>query len=257
MYFSQFPITLYLNEKYDLTVLTDLTKTFNVTGSLSSNELITYSIKDGDTPESLSYKISNTTSNSWIILLINRIQDTAFDWPMDTGTFDHYIQKKYGNKICLFLETLNVYGTFKHGDNIEIIDENGNYQDSATVDEWDRTFSKLVVKNYANKFEEISDFLQLGTKRYFAKVNDKNIGRIGRVVLSNSQALHHFENENKIYLDPHSGLLDAYSLYFSNDNVVTNYQYEEEQNNSKRRILLPSIKLIQKIRKDFKDKKLS
>jgi hypothetical protein len=256
MYFSQFPLTLYLSEKNELTVLTDLTKTFNITGSLSSNEILTYSIKDGDTPESLSYKISNTTSNSWIILLMNRIQDLAYDWPMDINTFDHYIQKKYGNKICLFLETLNVYGTFNPGDTIEIIDETGAYQDTAIVNEWDRTYGKLVLTDYGNKFEEISEFLRLGTKRYFARVNDKNIARIGRVVLSNSQALHHFENENKIYLDPHSGLLDAYSLYFSNDNVITNYQYEEDQNNSKRRIILPSLKLIQKIRKDFKDKKL-
>lgn len=257
MYFSQFPLTLYTDQKNDITVLTDLTKTFNVAGSLSSNELITYSIKDGDTPESLSYKISNTTSNSWIILLMNRIQDISYDWPMDTNTFDHYINKKYGNKICLFLETINVYGTFNPGDVIQIINESGVAQDTAEVVEWDRSLSKLVVKNYGNKFEEISEFLRLGTTRYFARVDNKNIARVGRIVLSNSQALHHFENENKIYLDPHSGLLDDYSLYFSNENVVTNYQYEEELNNSKRRIILPSLKLIQKIRKDFKDKKLT
>jgi hypothetical protein len=256
MYLTQFPLTLYSGPNNQLTILSDLTKTFNITGSLASKEIITYSVKDGDTIESLSYKISNTTSNSWIILLMNRIQDINYDWPMDANTFDHYIEKKYGNKICLFLETINVYGTFKPNDTIDIVDEFGVFQDSAVVEEWDRTYSKLVLKNYGNKFQEISEFLKLGIKRYFAKVNNQNIARIGRVVLSNSQVLHHFENENKIYLDPHSGLLDAYSLFFSNEFVVTNYQYEIEQNDSKRKIILPTRKLIQKIRKDLKDKKL-
>ena len=256
MYLNEFPLTLYAGPNSELTILSDLTKTFNITGSLATKEIITYSIKDGDTAESLSYKISNTASNSWIILLMNRIQDINYDWPMDANLFDHYIQKKYGNKICLFLEIMNVYGTFKKNDIVQIIDENNEIQDSAVVDEWDRTYAKLVLKNYGNKFEEISEFLKLGTKRYFVKVNNQNIGRIGRVILSNSQALHHFENENKIYLDPHSGLLDAYSLFFSNEFVVTNYQFEIEQNDAKRKIILPTRKLIQKIRKDLKDKKL-
>jgi hypothetical protein len=256
MYLSEFPLVLYKGSNQELVILSDLTKAFSVTGSLQSKEIITYSIKDGDTAESLSYKISNTASNSWIILLMNRIQDINYDWPMDSNTFDHYIQKKYGDKICLFLETINVYGTFKPNDNIEIIDENGNVLDSAMVVEWDRTYSKLVLKNYGNKFQEINEFLKLGINRYFVRVNDQNIARVGRIVLSNSQALHHFENENKIYLDPHSGLLDSYSLFFSNEFVVTNYQFELEQNDSKRKIILPTRKLIQKIRKDLKDKKL-
>jgi hypothetical protein len=257
MFFSQYPLTLYFNENKELTVLTDITKTFDITGSLSSDEILTYSIKDGDTPESLSYRISNTTSNSWIILLMNRIIDVNYDWPMDSNTFDHYVNKKYGNKICLFLETINVYGTFKVGQTVQIIDETGAIKDTAVVDEWDRTYGKLVLKNYGNEFQEISEFLKLGTQRYFARVNDENVGRIGRIVLSNSQALHHFENENKIYMDPHGGLLDAYSLFFSNEFVVTNYQYEIEINDSKRRIILPSLKMMQRIRKDFKDKKLT
>lgn len=258
MYFSKFPLTLYLDENSELKILTDISKTFDVTGSLSSaNDIMTYSIKDGDTPESLSYKLSNTTSNSWIIMMLNRMMDSNYDWPMDSNTFDHYINKKYGNKICLFVDISNTFGTFTKDSFIRIIDEDNEQKAAGFVDSWDRTYGKLILRDYSGNFEDITQKLKTKTIKYFAKIDINNIAKIGRIVISNSQALHHFESDNKIYLDPHSGLLDAYSLYDSNNFVVTNYQYEIEQNDEKRRIILPSRKLIEKIKKDFNDKKFN
>lgn len=256
MFFSSFPITPYLNENSKIVFLTDLTKTFDISGSLTSDDIMTYSIKDGDTPESLSFKLTNTTLNSWVILLMNRIMDTNYDWPMDSSTFDHYIDKKYGNKLSLFLEISNIYGTFKTNDFVKIVNEDNELKCSGIVNSWDRTYGKLTITNYSGNFEQVTQLLKLKTERFFVKVNDKNAARIGRIVLVDSQSLHHFEGENGLYLDPHGGLLDSYSLFDSNDFVVTNYQYEVNQNDAKRRIILPSRKLVEKIKKDFKDKKV-
>lgn len=253
MDFSLFRTTPYFTDKFEILFLTDILQTYRIENIQLSEDLIPYSLKDGDTPESLSYKISETASNSWIILSINKISDLYYGWPMDSNTFEHYIQKKYDDKVALFLDTRAILGTFKPDQNIKIYDENSILIGSATIVEWDRTFSKLVVKNTTGNFEEIAARLQASSQKYLVEVDENNQAKLGRAVLMNSQAVHHFEGENGLYLDPYIGLLDSYILEYNNDKVVTNYQYENILNDEKRKILLPSRRLMQKIKQDLRN----
>lgn len=57
----------------------------------------TLSIEDGDTPEILADKIYNDSGAGWMIILVNKIADPQFDWPMSYDAFDKYLTDKYGS----------------------------------------------------------------------------------------------------------------------------------------------------------------
>ena len=67
---------------------------------------------------------------------------------------------------------------------------------------------------------------------------NKEIGTIGRIVHYEIESLHHFEKEG-LWLDPLVGNLQSY-IAGENYDVVTNRKYEEEENNKKRSIFLPT-----------------
>lgn len=251
MFFDNYPETVYITDKYRIVLLTDILKTYRIKNLNQTNDLIPYSIKDGDTPESLSFRITETTADSWIILAINKIYDLYHGWPMDSGTFNKFITKKYDNKICLFVDTMQVVGTFEPKQQFTVLNSSLNQVASGEIVEWDRTLSKIVIQNTIGPFQEIATKLQDGTEKYIFFVDNNNKAKLGRVVLINSQALHHFQGENGLYIDPHAGALDSYILQFENVNVITNYDYENELNDLKRKILLPSKKLIQEIKRDL------
>jgi hypothetical protein len=54
-----------------------------------------YRIQDHESPEMVSYKFYGTTNYHWIILVTNDIIDPQLDWPMDSTTFQQYIEDKY------------------------------------------------------------------------------------------------------------------------------------------------------------------
>jgi hypothetical protein len=153
----------------------------------------------------------------------------------------------------MFLDSRQILGTFQPNQTIEVYDRGDVKVGSAKIVEWDRNFFKLTLNELFGNFEEIAFRLQQNTQAYRIQVNSNNQARVGRVVLINSQSVHHFEGENGLYLDPHAGLLDSYILNFSSENVVTNYQYENTLNDEKRKIVLPSRRLMEKIRQDLKN----
>lgn len=55
-----------------------------------------YIIKDGETPESISYEKYGSTEWYWTILLLNNIIDMNNDWPVDSVELDVSIEKRYG-----------------------------------------------------------------------------------------------------------------------------------------------------------------
>jgi len=57
----------------------------------------TYDIKEGDSPESIAYKMYNDSNLHWIILLLNDITDRFHQWPKTTPQFNAFISEKYDN----------------------------------------------------------------------------------------------------------------------------------------------------------------
>ena len=61
------------------------------------SEYYPYIVKDGERPDIISYVQYDTVAFSYLILLINDIQDPIFDWPLSTQQFEQYILNKYGS----------------------------------------------------------------------------------------------------------------------------------------------------------------
>ena len=59
----------------------------------------TYSVRDGDTPETLAFDFYDDVNLHWIIMLANNIMNVYRDWPMTTNQFDLYLRQKYGKVI--------------------------------------------------------------------------------------------------------------------------------------------------------------
>jgi hypothetical protein len=106
MYFKEFPSLSYIfpgKSIIDLEsrfhrVLTDITKNVRVRKDVLENILLydEYTIKDGETLESIAYKYYGNAEYHWIIMLVNQIYNYVTDLPMTTEDFNRYIMNTYG-----------------------------------------------------------------------------------------------------------------------------------------------------------------
>jgi hypothetical protein len=53
-------------------------------------------LRDEDTPEVIAHKLYNSTHYYWIILMINKIHDPFFNFPLSENELIEYVDKKYG-----------------------------------------------------------------------------------------------------------------------------------------------------------------
>lgn len=56
-----------------------------------------FELVDGDTPENVADKIYGDANAGWMILYANRMMDPQWDWPLDNQQFKRYIIDKYGS----------------------------------------------------------------------------------------------------------------------------------------------------------------
>jgi len=55
-----------------------------------------YIVPEAERPDVTAYKQYGDVKYTWLIFLINDIQDPIFDWPLNTREFGNYIKNKYG-----------------------------------------------------------------------------------------------------------------------------------------------------------------
>lgn len=56
-----------------------------------------YTIKDGETPEILAEKYYGDPEAHWLVLITNNKTDPQFDWPLMGDNFNNYVANKYGS----------------------------------------------------------------------------------------------------------------------------------------------------------------
>ena len=98
-YFSRFPLLGYtLDNNATYQVVSDVIKRVTVSQKTKENLVLfdDYDIKDGETPEIVSYKFYDSTDYHWVILLVNDIFDARFGWPLTDAQLFKYVQDKYG-----------------------------------------------------------------------------------------------------------------------------------------------------------------
>jgi hypothetical protein len=121
-YFGYFPKTVYVSSSDTSSgdVVTNITSRFSFEAELKNNaaSYYKYDIRDGDTPESIAYKVYDSPYRHWVILAFNDILDPQYDWPLDQRTFYNYIESKYskyantGQSGVTWAES-NIYGYYK------------------------------------------------------------------------------------------------------------------------------------------------
>jgi len=178
-----------------------------------------YTIKTGDTPASLAYFLYGSDRYEWAIYTLNGIVNPYFDWPLSEDDFYEMIEEKYLNKVCLFLNLDSFTNNFVKGETIT------NGSATGIVDSWDRTLCKITVTSITGTFEADDEITSASSS-----------GTIGRIVEQGQDAVHHFETESGVVLDPYLGYLQAYIAGTNELYALTNHQYEEKLNNSKRQI---------------------
>ena len=101
-YFAHYP-----QINYDMTGVKPIkTKTaINIMVKAKIRKLLTssivnyfpYTIPESERPDITAYKQYGDVKYTWLIFLINDIQDPLFDWPLNSIEFGNYIKDKYGS----------------------------------------------------------------------------------------------------------------------------------------------------------------
>jgi hypothetical protein len=74
-------------------------------------------IRDGETPDFVSYKLYDSPEYDWVIMLTNSMYSIYDDWPKNTDEFKNYIIEKYGS-----LNTAMATTKYYYDNSLNIID---------------------------------------------------------------------------------------------------------------------------------------
>ena len=100
MYFDNFPTIVYDSENEGVFKdVKNLLRRVAIRAKVKSNTLLydTYDVRNGETPESIAFKLYDYPELQWVIMLVNDITDRYHDWPMTEAQFFQFIQDKYDN----------------------------------------------------------------------------------------------------------------------------------------------------------------
>jgi len=100
MYFSEFPTIPYDAEgNGKFKDVKNLLRRVGIRAKVKSNTMLydTYDVKNGETPESIAFKLYDDAELHWVIMLINDITDRFHDWPLSEAQFLQFINDKYDN----------------------------------------------------------------------------------------------------------------------------------------------------------------
>ena len=100
MYFKQFPTIPYDSKgTSEFKSVKNLLRRVGIRAKVKSNSMLydTYDVKNGETPESIAFKLYGEAELHWIIMLVNDITDRYHDWPMTEAQFSQFVHDKYDN----------------------------------------------------------------------------------------------------------------------------------------------------------------
>jgi len=112
-YFESFPLTRFTldTNNFSPQLVTNILARSTFLREIANNTSIAYeySVKESDTPEILAYKVYGDAYRNWIILLFNNIINPFYDWPLKTDALNNYILEKYNQDIDAARTTIHHY----------------------------------------------------------------------------------------------------------------------------------------------------
>ena len=100
MYFDNFPTIPYDSELTgQYKDVKNLLRRVGIRAKVKANTLLfdTYDVRNGETPESIAFKLYGDAELHWVIMLVNNITDRYHDWPMTEAQFIQFVKDKYAN----------------------------------------------------------------------------------------------------------------------------------------------------------------
>lgn len=226
MYFQNFPYTYYsLDNTGTVQLVTDITNRVVISDEVKTNLSLydQYDIKDGETPELVADRFYNNPELHWIILQYNEIIDPRFDWPLSTNNLSRYISGKYDNP-----------NGIHHYEDANLSITNGIVIINANV-------------SYLNVGDAITNLSGPGTGYITSKINSSNVF----VTVTTGGFV-----TGDIITDVHNTTNNS-TITATNTvagTPVTNYEYEDRVNESKRRIKILKTSYVDAVVRDFKKK---
>ena len=240
MYFASFPKIIYdfdLSGGVDYKIVTDITRNVRVRKQILENISLYdyYDIAEGETPEIVSEKIYGTPYYHWVIMIANQRYDYVNDFPLSQLELDALIDKKYGDK-KYHVHDYKVNGFVKEGINIvtlrESAIEGGGIGEIAVG---------KVLTSVNNGYEARIDNILVESDGTTVKVEVSL--RTGK-----------FLKDETVKIRGETAYAEVAQCDVPEEYVTTsNYDYEFNLNESKRRIKIVDPALVEQLVKEFKD----
>ena len=140
---------------YDGERLTNIFAKYLLKGYTKSNQkyLIDYTVKDGETAESIMTKLFEMPDLDWLLMMVNEMVDPYHDWPLSYEELNNYMIDKYT------LAGLDDTHHYEDSDGYIINDEPGAIAVSNRDFEYAENDKKRRIKIPTNEF--ISVFMDL------------------------------------------------------------------------------------------------
>ena len=100
MYFSQFPTIPYDSKGTgEFKDVKNILRRVGIRSKVKTNTMLydTYDVKNGETPESIAFKLYDDAELHWVVMLVNNITDRFHDWPLSEAQFLNFVNEKYSN----------------------------------------------------------------------------------------------------------------------------------------------------------------
>ena len=93
-YFNEFPKIDYNMTGINGNVkeVTDIWRRVKVRSKIANNLALfdKYDVEEGESPETVSYKLYGSTDYFWVVCLMNNVVNRYYDWPLDEFNFQQY-----------------------------------------------------------------------------------------------------------------------------------------------------------------------
>jgi hypothetical protein len=224
-YFSKFPKIIVTNNNRPI-VITDFLRRVAISDKFRENSVVIedYFIQDGETPEQVSYKIYDTPSYHWVILMVNDITNPREEWPITDSKITDLVYLKYD-----FM--LEVPSTLEY-----------NVGDVITSDSEGVFFVTKVIDGKIHLRSTVGKTV-LTTSSFLTNVTTETTNLTITTITDPEEAPHHYYDSEIGYIVDEG---------FSNTtNPVSNYEYETEKNDAKRTVKVLDPELITTIEQEF------
>jgi hypothetical protein len=233
MYFQNFPQTFYtLDNAESLQIIQNILLRGVFNQEIKNNFAVfdEYDVRDLETPEIVAYKFYGSSNLHWVILHANEILDPRFKWPLSQSVLSDYVEAKYENP----------QGVHHYENNAgKII--NGNVQITTTVSA--NNFSGFNVGDVI-----VNENNDGNGKAFITSITSANTGIV--TVTEGG-----FSAGDRFKLSSNANVFaDITATTSITGTIVTNYIFEELENEKKRRIRVIKPEFVDFVVKEFQEK---